>query len=229
MSSGRQFGGAAHAECEDVVDAWPGSSALRAARLYARRRRPRGSASRAASRRSARAPRRSVAPALRVADLLLQHGRHQVRHGPHALADLRLARQAAGEPDVDVPVLVGADPGSARFMSPLRLMAPASMLVWISSPVRSRKPVLMKIDPARAARMHSLRLTVVRRSSSMMPILRVLRRAPARPRRGRTVSPAKADLLGPVHLRLDDVDRAGTGIAQGRPVPFAGRAGRSAR
>jgi hypothetical protein len=29
-------------------------------------------------------------------------------------------------------------------MSPLRIIGPASMEVWISSPVRSRKPVLMK-------------------------------------------------------------------------------------
>jgi len=30
------------------------------------------------------------------------------------------------------------------FMSFLRIMGPASIEVWISSPVRSRKPVLMK-------------------------------------------------------------------------------------
>ena len=61
-------------------------------------------------------------------------------------------------------------------MSSLRTIGPASMLVWISSPVRSRKPVLMKMMRSRAARMHSLRLTVVRRSSSMMPILSVFAR-----------------------------------------------------
>src|SRR3546814_19633248 len=46
-----------------------------------------------------------------MSDLLLQHGRHQVRHGPHALADLRMARETAFKTDVDVPVLVGGDPG----------------------------------------------------------------------------------------------------------------------
>ena len=37
-------------------------------------------------------------------------------------------------------------PGSRRCvrMSPLRIIGPASIEVWISSPVRSRKPVLMK-------------------------------------------------------------------------------------
>ena len=47
---------------------------------------------------------------LGVANLLLQHGRHLVRHGPHALADLGLARQAAANADIDVPVFVGLDP-----------------------------------------------------------------------------------------------------------------------
>ena len=60
-------------------------------------------------------------------------------------------------------------------MSPLRIIGPASIEVWISSPVRSRKPVLMKTMRSFAARMQALRLTVVRRSSSMMPILMVLR------------------------------------------------------
>ena len=51
--------------------------------------------------------------------------------------------------------------------------------VWISSPVRSRNPVLMKATRDRAARMHSARFTVVRRSSSMMPIFTVLGASPS--------------------------------------------------
>ena len=47
---------------------------------------------------------------LRVADLLLEHRGHLVRHRPHALADLGPAVQPAREPDVDVLVLVGLDP-----------------------------------------------------------------------------------------------------------------------
>ena len=49
----------------------------------------------------------------RMADLLLQHVRHAVWHGPHALADLRFSGQSAGQPDIDIPVLIGADPGGA--------------------------------------------------------------------------------------------------------------------
>ena len=54
-------------------------------------------------------------------------------------------------------------------------MGPASMEVWISSPVRSRNPVLIKASLDLASRMHSLRLMLVRRSSSIIPILIVLR------------------------------------------------------
>ena len=61
------------------------------------------------------------------------------------------------------------------FISALRIMGPASIPVWISSPVRSRKPVLMNTTRSFAARRHSRRLSVVRRSSSMMPILSVAR------------------------------------------------------
>mmetsp|Transcript_84310 Transcript_84310/g.272540 ORF Transcript_84310/g.272540 Transcript_84310/m.272540 type:complete len:235 (+) Transcript_84310:377-1081(+) len=64
------------------------------------------------------------------------------------------------------------------FMSALRTTGPASMHVWISSPVRSRKPVLIKNTRSEAARMHSRRFALVRRSSSMMPILMVFLRRP---------------------------------------------------
>jgi hypothetical protein len=89
--------------------------------------------------------------------------------GPHALADLRIAAQSAFQPDIDVLVLVGRDPGLALDEILAAENGPASIEVWISSPVRSRKPVLMKATRCFAARMHSLRLTEVRRSSSMMP------------------------------------------------------------
>ncbi|MNL46031.1 hypothetical protein D3C87_1687150 [compost metagenome] len=63
-------------------------------------------------------------------------------------------------------------------MSALRTIGPASIDVWISSPVRSRKPVLMNTTRSLAALMQALRLTVVRRSSSMIPTFRVLRVRP---------------------------------------------------
>ncbi len=82
-------------------------------------------------------------------------------------------------------------------MSPLRIIGPASIEVWISSPVRSRKPVLMKTTRSFAARMHSLRLTVVRRSSSMMPIFSVFGAMPSAASTRLNSSTVKATSSGP--------------------------------
>ena len=60
------------------------------------------------------------------------------------------------------------------FSSSLRITGPASKSVWISSPVRSRNPVLTKMTRSAARAMHASRLTDVRRSSSMIPILIVV-------------------------------------------------------
>ncbi|MNQ53152.1 hypothetical protein D3C85_671850 [compost metagenome] len=46
----------------------------------------------------------------RVSDFLFEHRRHQVRHGPHAFTDLCATLQAGAQTDIDVGVLVGADP-----------------------------------------------------------------------------------------------------------------------
>ena len=64
-------------------------------------------------------------------------------------------------------------------MSFLRTMAPAAIEVWISSPVRSRKPVLMNASRSRAAKMQAFRLAEVRRSSSMIPSFTVQRGRPS--------------------------------------------------
>ena len=112
-------------------------------------------------------------------------------------------------------------------MSPLRIIGPACMAVCISSPVRSRKPVLMKATRAAAAAMQAFRLTLVRRSSSMMPSLTVLAGRPS------SCFDAAEQLAGEghfgraVHLRLDDVDRAGARVADAVAGPCA--SGRAAR
>ena len=64
-------------------------------------------------------------------------------------------------------------------MSALRTIAPACIDVWISSPVRSRKPVLMNTTRSAATWMHASRFTVVRRSSSMIPTLIVFGSRPS--------------------------------------------------
>ena len=86
---------------------------------------------------------------------------------------------------------------AACFISAFGITGPAAIAVWISSPVRSRKPVLMKTTRSRAARMLSLRFSVVRRSSSMIPTLSVFRRMPSAASTRAKSSTAKATSSGP--------------------------------
>ena len=46
-----------------------------------------------------------------MAHLLIEHCRHGIRHGPHALADLRAPAQPAGKARIHIPILIGLDPG----------------------------------------------------------------------------------------------------------------------
>ena len=82
-------------------------------------------------------------------------------------------------------------------MSPLRIIGPACIAVCISSPVRSRKPVLMKATRLAAAAMQAFRFTLVRRSSSMMPSLTVLSGRPSSFSTRPNSSLAKATSAGP--------------------------------
>ena len=85
-------------------------------------------------------------------------------------------------------------------MSPFRIIGPASIEVWISSPVRSKKPVLMKKMRSFAARIDSFRFSVVRRSSSMIPILSVKRERPSTSSTRPKSSLEKATSSGPCIL-----------------------------
>ena len=48
-----------------------------------------------------------------VANFLLQHGFHQIGHGPHAFSNLRFTAQSAAQPDQYVIALIGLDPRAA--------------------------------------------------------------------------------------------------------------------
>ena len=63
--------------------------------------------------------------------------------------------------------------------------------------------------------MHSPRLTVVRRSSSMIPTLIVFGGSPSDRLDGGEQVVGERHLVRTVHLRLDDVDGAGGGVAVG--------------
>ena len=47
-----------------------------------------------------------------MANLGFQHTRHQVRHRPHTFTDLGNTSETGFQPDVHVPLLVGLNPGS---------------------------------------------------------------------------------------------------------------------
>ena len=98
------------------------------------------------------------------------------------------------------------------FMSSLRTTGPAWKSVWISSPVRSRKPVLTKITRSAAAAMQASRLSDVRFSSSMIPILRVRGGQAERLLDGGEQLDGERDLVRAVLLGLDDVDAAGARV-----------------
>ena len=104
-------------------------------------------------------------------------------------------------------------------MSPLRIIGPASIEVWISSPVRSRKPVLMKTTRSLAARMHSLRLTrgapLLVHDAHLERVARQAERVLDAPEE----LDGEGDLVRPVHLRLDDVDASRRGLLRGGPPP----------
>ena len=156
-----------------------------------------------------------VGAGLRMADLRLQHVRHQVGHRPHALADLRAARQAAGEADVDVAVLVGLDPGRglhvaladhrAGFHRGVDLVAGAVEEAGVDEDdaVLRGADALLEVERGAPLLVHDAHLE------------RVARAGRARPRSRPNSSSANADLLRPVHLRLDDVDGAGAAVAHG--------------
>ena len=69
-----------------------------------------------------------------------------------------------------------------------------------------------------AARIHSFRLTVVRRSSSMIPIFTVFAGRPRTASTAPKISLGEGNLVGSVHLRLHDVDGSGRRIAAGLEV-----------
>ena len=59
----------------------------------------------------------TVRAGLRMADLGAQHLGHAVGHRPHPLADLRPPLQPAGQPDIDVAILIGQDPGRGLHLA----------------------------------------------------------------------------------------------------------------
>ena len=88
------------------------------------------------------------------------------------------------------------------FMSPLRIIGPASMadVHLVAGAVEEAR--VDERHALRARAIQAVRLTLVRRSSSMMPILTVLRGSPSSLRRAANSSLANATSAGPCILGL---------------------------
>ena len=154
-----------------------------------------------------------VGAGLRVADLLRQHVGHPVGHRPHALADLRLARQAAGQADIDVAVLVGLDPGGrlhvaladhrAGFHRGVDLVAGAVEEAGVDEhDALGRRPDAgLEVDGGAPLLVHDAHLERV--AGKPQHVLDAAEQLVG-----------EGHLVRPVHLRLDDVDRAGAAVAQ---------------
>src|SRR5690554_494424 len=147
----------------------------------------------------------------RVADLLLQHGGHQVRHGPHALADLGAAGQAEVQTVVDVPVLVGSNPllglhGSLAYHGAglhggMDLVTGTVEEAGVDEhhALAGRFDAGLEVDGGATLLVHDAHLQGVAGQAQQVfhPVEQLI---------------GEGHFLGAVHLRLDDVHRAGAAV-----------------
>ena len=144
--------------------------------------------------------------------ILLQHRRHQVRHGPHALADLRLAWQAALQADVDVLALIRLQPLGVLqislrqhrpgFHRGMDLIASAVEEAGIDEYHASARgaDAFHEIYTGAALLVHDAHLDgVARQRQQVLDLIKQL--------------VGERHLVGPVHLGLDDIDRAAARVA----------------
>ena len=154
-----------------------------------------------------------VRAGLRVADLLRQHVGHAVGRGPHPLADLRPPAQSARQPDIDVLVLVRLDPrGVAHLVLAdhrtgldrgVDLVAGAVEEAGVDEhhPILCRVDARLQVDRGAPLLIHDAHLQRVAREAQHVFDTREDR-------------VGECHLLRAVHLRLDDIDRAGPAVAR---------------
>ena len=152
---------------------------------------------------------------LRVADLGLVHVGEAVGRGPHALADLGPAQQAALETDVDVEVLVGLDPGLALHVVLAHDGAGQHRGVDLVAGAVEEAGV-DEDDPL--AGLVDAGLEVERRTPLLVhdADLDGQRGQPEQLLDAAEELDGEGHLLGAVHLGLHDVHRAGAGVGQRR-------------
>ena len=157
-----------------------------------------------------RHPRR-VRTRLRMGELDRQHDRHVVRDRPHALADLRVARQSTEQSGVDVPVLIGLDPRrllhvaladhGSGFHGAVDLVAGAVEEACVDEhdPVLCLADAFLEVDRRAALLVHDADLHGERGQAQCL-----LDAGEERDGEGH--------LVGPMHLRLHDIHGARAGV-----------------
>ena len=154
----------------------------------------------------------AIGARLGVIDLLLQHCRHHVGGGPHALADLRLAGQSAFEANIDVEVFIGVDPALALDEVLAAEWACFHRGVdFIAGAVKETG-----VDEGHAVACGANALLQVHRGAALLihdaELYGVLRQAQHPFHAGENLV-AEGHFLRPVHLRFHYIDRAVMGIA----------------
>ena len=170
---------------------------------------------------------RAVCAGKRVVDLLGEHVGHQVGRRPHALADLGPAGQAAGEPDVDVPLLVRLDPTLSLHLALANHRAGGHRRVDLVT--GSIEEAGVDERDARPRRADAL-AEVQRRAALLVhdPDLDGVHGEAEHLLDPREDLVGERDLVGAVHLRLDDVDGTEVGV-RGSARRAAGPASHTAR
>ena len=155
---------------------------------------------------------RCIGASTRVPHLLLQHVCHAVGHGPHALANLRAAGETTGQPDLYIAVFVGPNPGGGLDV---RLAQHRACLHrgmhFIASTVEKacvdeHDAVFHRMDAGREVR-RSAALFV--HDTNLNGVARQFKQVFHRIEQ----AVAERDFFGAMHLRLHDVNAAGTAIA----------------
>ncbi len=146
-----------------------------------------------------------------MGDLLFEHRGHQVRHGPHALADLRAARKPAFQTDIDIPVFVSRNPCGllhvaladhrTRFHRGVHFVAGAieEARVDEDDAFAGSADAFLEVDRGAALLVHDAHLHRVRRHTERLFD-------------ASEDFAGKGDLFRPMHLRLDDIHGAGARI-----------------
>ena len=142
-----------------------------------------------------------------MGDFLRHHVSHAVGRGPHALADLGAAGQPPSQARVDVVVLVGRDPrcrlhvvlahDGSRLHAGVDFIARAveKARVDVGDPVARRVNAGGEVDRRAALLVHNADLDgIARKASQILGAGEGL--------------VGQRHLVGPMHLRPDDVDRA---------------------